>query len=391
MKNKIFILLLLCLFLCGCGNYRELNQIAIITGVGIDKKDDEYEVSLLIANAQKSETTSKEGEAQPTVYSGKGKSLVEATKEVDRKTPKQLYFGHINVVLISEEIAEEGFLNVADWLLRNPESRKKFYLMMTKDSTAKEVLEIVSPLESFPSQNIATLIGSNEETQAITNSVTYSDFINNILVEGIEPILPSITVIGDDKDGDDKANLDTTNPNSYLKLETIALFKNDKFKGFASENDSKAINILKNTVKQSIFTINYDDSNVNLSTKNISSKIKIKSAKEFDIKVTGDATLSEINSDTNLNKEQTIKDIEKELNKTIKKQINKAIKKMQTKYKSDIFGFGNLIYKNHPDAWKKIKDKWNDVYFPKIKVNIQTDVELVSTGSLENTIREEDK
>lgn len=391
MKNKIFILLLLCLFLCGCGNYRELNQIAIITGVGIDKKDDEYEVSLLIANAQKSETTSKEGESQPTVYSGKGKSLVEATKEVDRKTPKQLYFGHINVVLISEEIAEEGFLNVADWLLRNPESRKKFYLMMTKDSTAKEVLEIVSPLESFPSQNIATLMGSNEETQAITNSVTYSDFINNILVEGIEPILPSITVIGDDKDGDDKANLDTTNPNSYLKLETIALFKNDKFKGFASENDSKAINILKNTVKQSIFTINYNDSNVNLSTKNISSKIKIKSAKEFDIKVTGDATLSEINSDTNLNKEQTIKDIEKELNKTIKKQINKAIKKMQTKYKSDIFGFGNLIYKNHPDAWKKIKDKWNDVYFPKIKVNIQTDVELVSTGSLENTIRKEDK
>ncbi len=391
MKNKIFILLLLCLFLCGCGNYRELNQIAIITGVGIDKKDDEYEVSLLIANAQKSETTSKEGESQPTVYSGKGKSLVEATKEVDRKTPKQLYFGHINVVLISEKVAEEGFLNVADWLLRNPESRKKFYLMMTKDSTAKEVLEIVSPLESFPSQNIATLMGSNEETQAITNSVTYSDFINNILVEGIEPILPSITVIGDDKDGDDKANLDTTNPNSYLKLETIALFKNDKFKGFASENDSKAINILKNTVKQSIFTINYDDSNVNLSTKNISSKIKIKSAKEFDIKVTGDATLSEINSDTNLNKEQTIKNIEKELNKTIKKQINKAIKKMQTKYKSDIFGFGNLIYKNHPDAWKKIKDKWNDVYFPKIKVNIQTDVELVSTGSLENTIRKEDK
>ena len=391
MKNKKFILLLLCLFLCGCGNYRELNQIAIITGVGIDKKDDEYEVSLLIANAQKSETTSKEGESQPTVYSGKGKSLVEATKEVDRKTPKQLYFGHINVVLISEEIAEEGFLNVADWLLRNPESRKKFYLMMTKDSTAKEVLEIVSPLESFPSQNIATLMGSNEETQAITNSVTYSDFINNILVEGIEPILPSITVIGDDKDGDDKANLDTTNPNSYLKLETIALFKNDKFKGFASENDSKAINILKNTVKQSIFTINYDDSNINLSAKNISSKIKIKSAKEFDIKVTGDATLSEINSDTNLNKDQTIKDIEKELNKTIKKQINKAIKKMQTKYKSDIFGFGNLIYKNHPDTWKKIKEDWNEIYFPKIKVNIQTDVELVSTGSLENTIREEDK
>lgn len=391
MKNKVFVLLLLCLFLCGCGNYRELNQIAIITGVGIDKKDDKYEVSLLIANAGKSETTSKEGESQPTVYSGKGESLVEATKEVDRKTPKQLYFGHINVVLMSEKVAEEGFLNIADWLLRNPESRKKFYLLMTKDASAKEVLEIVSPLEAFPSQNIATLMGSNEETQAITNSVTYSDFINDILTSGTEPILPSITIVGDEEDGNDKSNLDTTNPESYLKLETIALFKNDKFKGFASDDDSKAINILKNTVKQSVFTINYDNSNVNLTTKNISSKIKIKSAKEFDIKVSGDATLAEINSNTDLNSEKTIKEIEKELNKVVKNQINKAIEKMQTKYKSDIFGFGNLIYKNYPNTWKKVKNKWNDVYFPKIKVNVQTDLELVSTGSLENTIRKEDK
>lgn len=391
MKNKIFVLLLLCLCLCGCGNYRELNQIAIITGIGIDKKDGEYEISLLIANAGKSETTPKEGESQPTVYSGKGESLVEATKEVDRKTPKQLYFGHVNVVLISEKIAKEGFLNVADWLLRNPESRKKFYLLMTKDASAKEVLEIVSPLESFPSQNIATLMGSNEETQAITNSVTYSDFVNDILVSGIEPILPSITVVGDEEDGNDKSNLDTTTPESYLKLESIAVFNNDKFKGFVSDNDSKAINILKNTVKQSVFTINYDNAKVNLSTKNINSKIKIKNAREFNIKVTGDATLAEINSNTDLNNEEVIKKIENKLNATIKRQINKAIKKMQTKYQSDIFGFGNLIYKNYPDTWKKIKDDWNEIYFPKIKVNIQTDVELVSTGSLENTIRKEDK
>ncbi len=387
MKNKIFILLFICLFLCGCGNYRELNQIAIITGVGIDKKDAEYEVSLLIANAG----TSEEGESKPTVYSGKGNSLVEATNEIARKTPKQLYFGHINVVLISEEVAKEGFLNVADWLLRNPESRKKFYLLMTKDVTAKETLEIVSPLEAFPSQNIATLMESSEETEAITSSVTYSDFISDILTEGVEPILPSITIIGDEEEGDDKSNLDTTNPESYLKLETTALFKNDKFEGFASEDDSKAINILKNTVNQSVFTINYDNSSVNFTTKNLSSKIKIKSAKEFSIKITGDATLAEINSDTDLDNAKTIDEIEDELNKTIKKQINEAISKMQNTYKSDIFGFGNLIYKNYPETWEKIKDNWNDVYFPKIKVNIQTDVKLVSTGSLENTIRKEDK
>ncbi len=389
MKNKIIILLILCLFLCGCGNYRELNQIAIITGIGIDKKDDNYEVSMLIANAGKSETSSKEGESKPTVYSGKGSSLIEATKEVDRKTPKQLYFGHINVVLISEDIAKEGFLNVADWLLRNPESRKKFYLLMTKDKTAKEVLEIVSPLEAFPSQNIGTLMESNEETQAIASSITYSDFINNILNEGLEPVLPSITVAGSSKEGESKANLDKTSPSSYLKLETLAIFKGDKFQDYTNANDSKLINILKNTVKQSVFTINYDKTKVNFNMKNIKSKITIQNNQKFNIKVKGDATLAEINSNTNLNDEKIINNIESKLNNQITKDINNLIKKLQTKYKSDILGLGNMIYKNYPDTWQKIKNNWNDTYFPKAQINIQTDIQLVSTGSLENTIRKE--
>ena len=389
MKNKIIILLILCLFLCGCGNYRELNQIAIITGIGIDKKDDNYEVSMLIANAGKSETSSKEGESKPTVYSGKGSSLIEATKEVDRKTPKQLYFGHINVVLISEDIAKEGFLNVADWLLRNPESRKKFYLLMTKDKTAKEVLEIVSPLEAFPSQNIGTLMESNEETQAIASSITYSDFINNILTEGLEPVLPSITVAGSSKEGESKANLDKTSPSSYLKLETLAIFKGDKFQDYTNADDSKLINILKNTVKQSVFTINYDKTKVNFNMKNIKSKITIQNNQKFNIKVKGDATLAEINSNTNLNDEKIINNIESKLNNQITKDINNLIKKLQTKYKSDILGLGNMIYKNYPDTWQKIKNNWNDTYFPKAQINIQTDIQLVSTGSLENTIRKE--
>ena len=390
MKSKLIILLLLCTLLSGCGNYRELNQIAIITGIGIDKKDDKYEVSVLIANAQKSETSSKEGESQPTVYSGTGKSLVEATKVVERKTPKQLYLGHINVVLISEEIAEDGFLKVADWLLRNPESRKKFYLILAKDSSAKDVLEIVSPLESFPSQNIATLMGANSKTQSITNSVTYSDFIKAILTEGEEGILPSIKIMGKENKGDSKDNLDQTNPNTYLELEAIAIFKDDKFMGYTTNNESQAINILKNTVKQSVFTINYDNGEANITTKNISSNIKIKDTDKFNITINGEARLAEINSEINLNDKKVIKDLENKLNKKIENQITKVIKTMQEKYKSDIFGFGNLVYQNYPKSFKDIEDKWNDVYFPKIKVNVKSNVQLISTGSIENTIGEEE-
>ena len=63
---------------------------------------------------------------------------------------------------------------------------------------------------------------------------------------------------------------------------------------------------------------------------------------------------------------------------------------MQEKYQSDIFGFGNLVYQNYPKSFKDIEDKWNDKYFPNIKVNVKSNVELISTGSIENTIGKEE-
>ena len=160
MKKTILIIItiILTISLSGCSGYDELNKLSIVTAVAFDKTDDEYELSFLIANSPKSQTSSKEGEAKTTVYSGKGKTVTEAIKEIEQISPKQIYLGHINVVIISEDIGEDGFLKISDWLIRNPQTRKKFYLLQAKDVSAKNIIKIVSPLESFPSQSIATLI-----------------------------------------------------------------------------------------------------------------------------------------------------------------------------------------------------------------------------------------
>ena len=77
MKNKIILLFVCLLMVCGCSNYRELDDLAIITAIAIDKAEDEnYELSFLIANSPKAQTSSKEGEAKTTVFSGKGKTII---------------------------------------------------------------------------------------------------------------------------------------------------------------------------------------------------------------------------------------------------------------------------------------------------------------------------
>ena len=65
---KKIILLIICLTLCGCNDYAELNKLSLVTAAAIDKKDKEYQVTLLIANSPKQDTSAKEGEAKTTVY-----------------------------------------------------------------------------------------------------------------------------------------------------------------------------------------------------------------------------------------------------------------------------------------------------------------------------------
>ena len=72
--KKLIILLLLLFCVCGCWNYKELDDYSIINGIAIDKKDDKYEVSVLISNASKSSGENPDSSSSKSVvYSGKGK------------------------------------------------------------------------------------------------------------------------------------------------------------------------------------------------------------------------------------------------------------------------------------------------------------------------------
>ena len=385
----ILTILIITITLTGCAGYEELNNLSIVTAVAFDKTDYEYELSFLIANSPKAQTSAKEGEAKTTVYTVKGKTIAEASKDIEQIVPKQVYLGHINVVVISEDIAKDGFLKIADWLLRNPQTRKKFYLLQAKDEKAKNILKIVSPLESFPSQSIATLIESNSETKSIATSITYSNFISQILEKGYDPVLPSITINGNVKEGSNEKNLETTEPESYLVLGPLAIYKGDKLEGFSTTKESWAINVLKGDSKEINYNVKYQNENISIETSSLKSNIKIIDEKNIEITISGVGDIYNINNKIDIQDYKEINKIEKTWMKSLKNDLSKVIKKVQNKYKADIFGFGNLIYKNNPKTWKKLEKDWNSKYFPKLNVKIKTNLKIEATGSLINTIKED--
>jgi len=388
MKKLLIILLIIPFLMTGCWNYSELNTVAIVTGFSVDYKNDEYEVSMLIANSKKNESSSKEGESQTTVYSGTGKTLSDAIKEIERKSPKSIYIGHLSVVVISEDVAKKGILEMSDLLLRSAESRKKFYFLQARDTSAKDILSLVMPLESFPSHGIAALLKTTSEAQAITTTVPYSYFITDVLKPGVNPVLPTVEIIGNADEGRKSSSLETTKIKTYLKVSDLAIFKDDKFINYAENDDSQMINILNGNTNSLLTTIDNDNLSIGFNLTALKSDTKLIDPANIKIKVTGKADIREINNKINLEESKTVDEIQNILNKNLKGRLKDTLDTVQHQYKTDVFGYGNMIYKKYPKLWKQLENNWDDTYFPKINVSIETDIKIVSTGSLKQTIKE---
>lgn len=387
MKLKILLLIPILILMTGCWDYNELNTLAIVTGIAIDKDtNNNLEVSLLIANSKKSESSSTEGEAQTIVYTGKGESIPEALKQIDLISPKKLYLGHLSVAVISEEIAKEGLSSISDFLLREPESIKRFYIILAKDTKAENVLKILSPLESFPSQSIYQNIQISSDAQAISLAVPYSTFIENMLKKGKNAVIPSITIEGDIEEGSNSESLGNSEPKAMTKIDTTGVFKKDKLIGFVSEDASRGISLLENHTDLMVTTTECKNGKVVANLTTLKTK-KTATKEEATIKITGSAYLKDVSCSLNLSDIEVIDKIEKQIEDKIKYFIEKALKETQ-EYQTDVFGFGNLIYKSNPKYFNSIKNKWDADLYPNLKPKIKIDIKLMSKGSIEKTVKE---
>ena len=75
----------------------------------------------------------------------------------------------------------------------------------------------------------------------------------------------------------------------------------------------------------------------------------------IEITISGKGDIYNINNKIDIENYKEINKIEEAWSKSLKKDLSKVIKKIQNKWQADIFGFGNLIYKNDPKTWKKSK------------------------------------
>ncbi|MCG7410084.1 Ger(x)C family spore germination protein [Paenibacillus sp. ACRRX] len=383
------VLIIMTLVLTSCWNRRELNTLGIALALGIDSSPDgTVKVSAQIANV--SAIAAKRGNrtAAPVIVIQKtGRTLVEALRKMTTELPRKVYLSHMRMLVISEEVAKQGISRLLD-LSRDHEMRGDFYLVIAKDTTAKHVLEIISPMEPMPAQNLYSSLEISEVSWAPTKGVLMNDFIQQTLKPGINPVLPGVMVTHPDSKENSVENINKSSDFTMNTYTTLGVFRNDKLIGWLNESDSKGYNYIRGNVKSSIGVIPCSkEGNIGIEIMKSSSHIKAKFENNQPViygQVKLDVNISDVSCNKDITNIEYMKELEMELEQSLLVMLKNVVSHVQQKYKSDIFGFGEAIHRSNPKYWKKIRSQWVDI-FPTVPVKLTTRIQIHQTGTQSNT------
>ncbi|QYR22753.1 Ger(x)C family spore germination protein [Paenibacillus sp. sptzw28] len=393
MKAKWIITIVLLIFivplLTSCWNRRELKDLAIVAAMGVDKapKTDNFKVSFQIVNPGTVATGVVAGGgsqmATPvTVYTGTGKNLFEAIRKASQKVPRQLFFAHLQLLVIGESFAKQGVNDLFDFSERSHEIRLTTMLLIAKGSEAEPIVRILAPLEKIPANDIAGKLKTTSRIWSENIRVELDDVIKPLQGEG-EPIISGVKIVGDPEVGNKNSNLRQTNPTTRVDIAGIALFKNGKLKRWLNGNEGRGVLWIRNEMKGTVVNLDCKDQKDALGIEITRSQTKVKAKVQtrkpvFHIYIREEGNVSEVRCPLDLSKAEEITKLEKQWALETKKEVMKAVKIAQSE-ESDIFGFGVTLNRSNPKAWKKMKKEWGKI-FADSKVDVTVDAFIRRSG-----------
>ena len=383
-KIKYLILLIVPLLLTGCYNYQELNDLAITTGVSIDydQETKEFIVIAQVINPVKEQDAKSSNETSFINYESKGKSLREAIRTIVLDSPKRLYGSQLQILILSENVLYEKLPDVIDFFIREPELRPEFKIIIAQDEKALEGISIQTLLDDLSSSNILSSLETQSERIGITTVVSLNELANMYLNPYLEIVLPSMIVKGNIKEGESKENLSTTKDETTIEVQTTGVFKNNKFLGYLTEEESKTLNLIRGDIKNTIINMDITDGFIVFEPNNIKASIEaIPKENKVKMTISGLAKVKEITGLIDLNNTKEVQKLQKDFNKLIKDMVLNTFNSIREKYNTDVFKFRDSYYKTDHKYFNKNQTNWYEEVFPNLTLEVKSEIELYEKGN----------
>ncbi len=335
--KKIIVLLLLPLLFCGCVEMEQIEELAFVKIVGIDKTGDGLTVSVgikLPENEQGQKIPGQDFIAVECSTLSQGLNMIESLCE------SKIFYGQVSSILLGEGMARGGILPVLDFMMRSEDFRFDLPVLVVKNDTAKHLIAEGTGDTKYISEKIDILLASAYST-SVSGKVSLSKLIEMMEDPYRSSYLPY---------------LDVSENISQPRLAGYCIFKKDKLACFLNRQNSVGLNYLNNTIEDIVVITQVNDSDVTL--KLSQSKTKIRFTDDgFQVKVDFLSEVLQAESGIEEFSGEIIDELVVKQNEIVKNMIESCIINLQEK-ECDAEDFGGALYRSKPKIGEEYQKDW---------------------------------
>ncbi|MGI6453651.1 MAG: Ger(x)C family spore germination protein [Syntrophomonadaceae bacterium] len=368
----ISLIIISCLALPGCFNFVDIDDTVAVVAYGWDIDGEHKILSAQIALPQptSSESIGSGASSKYVVVSRRGPTFTEAARTMNLSLPRKPLWEMADVLVVSEQVAKTDAVLYIDSVVRNPRIRYNTQFFLAKGVRTEEIFQVPIPPEESAGAGLEQLIDIQRNIIGIYTPVKIKDFLVKLAAEGIQPIIPQITV--SKQDG-----------RETLLLSGTAIFQNRRMVGSLDAEQSRGLALLTpGAASMGLIHISssqfankhgnpiYERIALEIGDYQPKTEFRINGDEiTFNIEIEVDVNIIERSSTKDVFFLDTVRAIEREAARQLQKDVMSCIEKAQS-LKSDIFGWGLTIKRKNPQEWKLMREHWDENIFPKVKSNV---------------------
>ncbi|WLD93759.1 Ger(x)C family spore germination protein [Alkalihalobacillus sp. AL-G] len=411
-----FVLFLNTIFLSGCWSTNEVDDLAIINMMAIDENesgDVVVTVAVIIPENIYSRTSTAgiPGEGDSVLLTATGKNIFEAIGKLSGSISKRIYLGHINTIIFGERAARERMETSLDFFRRENDFRPNIKLLVT-NGKAKDILKMGPMLEPTLGLDLDRLIRLRRFSP-MTMVKDLSSFLEDLTSDTKDPITGLIVPANEngvdtEKKGSENAKdtgknraaisdgkKDGVSPKKplALSLQGTAAFKGGHLKGFLTHKETRGLLWIQGEIKNGIVILDCgknQQGTVALQIRDSQSRFipeRKNGAINMMVNIEVEADVGEIACKEFKIKPDDFDRLNAQLEDHIRKEANLVLNKAQKEWQTDIFGFGEALYRKYPKEWEKLAPQWREGELRKLKVNLEIKTNISRYGLIENPSR----
>lgn len=379
-RTLLLLLSLLPLVFCvSCIGQRQINTLAIVTAVGIEKGTKPGDVKIAVqiirpADARGQTGAPSGGVGQP-IYSAEaeGQSLFDAIRNLGRFVSRRVYWAHNFLIVVCEDYAKEGIEDMVDFFTRNHELRMNTWVAVTSKSPG-ELISTITGIEVVPGDAVDRLFLDNEVVgQAPASNMMHLE--EAFLSPSAQPVLARLELT--------PRGISNKKPEEHgsvmqVELAGAAAFKDGKMAGWLTPSETRALLFFTERLDTGIEVVACP-ANRNRATvefRNARMRVKpgyVNGLPRFDIRLS--ATADIVESDCGKSISEIREEVENELNDKLKGEIQSLLDKTQQVYRTDVMKLGDLFRNRFPLEWRTVGSKWDEMFAEAdIDVTVRTNI-----------------